>query len=94
MELEIERFDGHSSALVDLLWSLESQMFDPPYAKEKIHRESSVKPNLISLIAYTEGAAVGYKVGYEMTARLFYSWTGGVLPACRHQGVAAKLMLE
>ncbi len=94
MELEIKKFNGHSAALVDLLWFLESQIFEQPYTKEKIDRESSVKPNLISCIAYIEGAAVGYKVGYEMTSRLFYSWMGGVLPEYRHQGIATKLMAE
>lgn len=94
METEVKVFHGHSAALVDMLWGLEKEIFDNPYSKEKITRESSVKPNLISLVACIKEEAVGYKVGYEMSSRLFYSWMGGVVPAHRNKGIAGRLMAE
>ena len=46
-------------------------------------------PHLI-LVAYLDGQAAGFKVGYERDGR-FYSWMGGVLPAFRKMGVAKAL---
>ncbi len=40
-----------------------------------------------------EGQAVGFKLGYRFSAQTYYSWLGGVIPAARKQGVAAKLMV-
>ena len=94
MEAEIKVFHGHSAALADVLWGLEKKIFDAPYSKEKIIRESSVKPNLISLVACIKEEVVGYKTGYEMSSRLFYSWMGGVVPAHRNKGIAGRLMAE
>ena len=43
------------------------------------------------LVAETDGRPVGYKVGYEHTPEVFYSWLGGVVPASRGRGVATAL---
>ena len=37
---------------------------------------------------------VAYKVGFEKTSRLYYSWIGGVIPKYRRRGIAEKLMKQ
>lgn len=92
MEVNIKVYRGLNEELLYLIFSLETAIFKEPYSKEKIERECSVKHQLLALVAFSKGKAVGYKVGYEMTSRIFYSWMGGVLPEYRHNGVARKLM--
>lgn len=49
------------------------------------------KQDLIALIAHLESNPVGYKVGYRESPGVFYSWTGGVLPDYRGEGIARRL---
>ncbi|NHM32092.1 GNAT family N-acetyltransferase [Neobacillus terrae] len=58
--------------------------------KEKSGIES--KPNLLFALAIKNGKVAGYKIGYELYKRKFYSWLGGVDPDCRNQGIGSKLM--
>ncbi|MBF0315849.1 MAG: GNAT family N-acetyltransferase [Oligoflexia bacterium] len=44
------------------------------------------------LIAYIGSTPVGYKIGYELSSKMFYSWIGGVIPKYRRKGFAKKLM--
>ena len=92
MDIKIEEHHGFNEGLAGIIHALESEIFKEPYTKEKIRRESSVKPNLITLVASIHGEPAGYKVGYEMTSRLFYSWIGGVLLKYRGNGIARKLI--
>lgn len=50
--------------------------------------------NYLALAAESDGVLMGYKLGYWLSADVFYSWLGGVLPAYRKQGVAKQLLLE
>ena len=50
------------------------------------------RTDLVLLLAWVEGRAVGYKVGYAESATTFYSAKGGVLPAWRRMGVARALL--
>ena len=45
------------------------------------------------LIAKLGKVLVGYKVGYQLTEDIFYSWLGGVIPEHRRYGIA-KLLLN
>ncbi|MHC2067613.1 GNAT family N-acetyltransferase [Bremerella sp. T1] len=92
MKIEFKSYSRVSDELIDLVCSLESKVFDEPYSREKITREASVKPGLYSLIAFSGGEPIGFKLGYEMTSRIFYSWNGGVVPEYREKGVASHLM--
>lgn len=49
------------------------------------------RQDLICLIAHLEGNPVGYKVGYRERPGGYYSYSGGVLPDYRGQGVARRL---
>jgi GNAT superfamily N-acetyltransferase len=62
---------------------------------EKVGTRLREKPDLLTLIFEDDHArAVAYKVGYRQTADTFYSWIGGVLPECRGQGLADRLMIR
>jgi predicted GNAT superfamily acetyltransferase len=62
---------------------------------EKVRARLREKSDLLTLVFEDEhGRAVAYKIGYRQTADTFYSWIGGVLPECRGQGLAARLMLR
>lgn len=44
------------------------------------------------LVAEAEGRVVGFKLGYEQSPGIFYSWLGGVRPAWRGRGIARELL--
>jgi ribosomal protein S18 acetylase RimI-like enzyme len=44
------------------------------------------------LVAEAAGEIVGFKLGYALSGQGFYSWLGGVVPSCRGQGVARRLL--
>ena len=44
------------------------------------------------LIAESNGAIVGFKIGYALKKDVFYSWLGCVDPDFRHMGIASQLM--
>ena len=44
------------------------------------------------LVAEQGGDLVGFKVGYALDRRRFYSWIGGIHPAHRRQGIAQALL--
>lgn len=46
------------------------------------------------LMASIEEVPVGFKLGYELNDREFYSWLGGVVPEYRGIGIAADLMTK
>ena len=50
------------------------------------------KPNLLTCLAYSGDELVGFKMGYELSPDLFYSWLGGVHISSRKQGIALNLM--
>lgn len=50
------------------------------------------KPQLLVNVALNESKVIGYKMGYELDKRKFYSWLGGVDTRFRGHGVASKLL--
>ncbi|RYV03911.1 N-acetyltransferase [Shewanella sp. OPT22] len=50
------------------------------------------KPFLL-LLAFVEGDIAGYKLGYEIDEKSFYSWVGGVAQDFRKIGVAETLLV-
>lgn len=48
--------------------------------------------NLLMLVAWLGDDPVGFKVGYQLKPRVFYSAKGGVVPQARRQGVARALL--
>jgi GNAT superfamily N-acetyltransferase len=69
--------------------SLQIPEFEPWYPWEK-WQERCRHRQVIALVALVGDAQAGLKVGY-IEGDEFYSWIGGVIPACRGQGVARRL---
>ena len=47
----------------------------------------------LTLVAFDEAQPLGFKSGYALPEEgVFYSWLGGVLPACRRQGIGQLLL--
>lgn len=49
-------------------------------------------PSLTVFSAGSEKVLCGFKIGYAVTSRRYYSWLGGVDPEHRRTGIAAALM--
>lgn len=49
------------------------------------------QPRLLSVLAYSDGFLVGFKMGYSYSETVFYSWIGGVLAEYRNQGIGNQL---
>ena len=49
-------------------------------------------PDLSSFTARDEDHLVGFKLGYAVTSKRYYSWLGGVHPDHRRRGIALALM--
>lgn len=79
------------NALKDILF-LESRVFPKPLSEEKVRRELSTKHNISIFIAYHNNNPVAYKVAFERSKRIYYSWIGGVDPKFRKMGIAKALM--
>ena len=88
----IKTYEEFDNDVLDIISSLENKIFDEPYSKEKLQREAKFKNNLIILIAFIDGLPCGYKIGFERSSRIFYSWIGGVLPKYRSNGIGRKLL--
>lgn len=43
------------------------------------------------LVAKVDGKLAGYKIGYQISGEIFYSWLGAVLPEYRRLGIARAL---
>jgi len=73
---------------------LSDEIFDVTTGNIRINKRLRHKNSLLILIAYTQDnrTPVGFKIGYEDTETLFYSWLGGVLPTYRGHGIASALM--
>lgn len=67
--------------------------FDGRTTRQTLESRLRDKPHLI-LVAKEGKAPVAYKIGYQISKGEFYSWLGGVTPACRKQGIATKLRTQ
>ncbi|MFC1550429.1 GNAT family N-acetyltransferase [Candidatus Neomarinimicrobiota bacterium] len=72
--------------------SLKIPEFSDPYKIDEYQQRLNHRDHLV-LLAFdnSERKAVGFKVGYELTSDIFYSWMGGVLPKYRRHGIAESL---
>lgn len=61
-------------------------------AAPSLIEEMKTKPHIVSVVAMEESKVVGYKIGYELDNKKFYSWLGGVDNDYRNLGIASTLM--
>lgn len=91
--ISIDKISELTSPLLQDLYDLELEVFEKPISKDIITSKLKGK-TMLALIARQNGKAIGYKVGFEHSTEIFYSWIGGVVPESRRQGVASLLMDE
>lgn len=48
--------------------------------------------DLYTVLALHQGKIVGFKIGFRIAPKIFYSWLGGVAKHFRNLGIASKLM--
>jgi len=92
--IKIKAFTDLNKETLMLIHEFETAVFSAPLGVLEIERELQSKFSLLTLVAYINEVPCGYKIGYEQSAKRFYSWVGGVLPAHRGQGVAKTLMKQ
>lgn len=59
---------------------------------EKFEKRISESENLLTIIVREKSKIIGFKIGYQIEPKKFYSWVGGVDEKFRQKGIAAELM--
>lgn len=54
-------------------------------------REKIIEGSII-LVSEHKGNLIGFKIGYPLNNRDFYSWLGGVVPGMRNLGAAKRML--
>ncbi|QQX80442.1 GNAT family N-acetyltransferase [Shewanella sp. KX20019] len=91
--IEIEAVTEFTPEVLTLLGSIYDAIpeFEQPYSNQEISSRLLATPSLL-LLAKIEGEIAGFKLGYQMTDEVFYSWLGGVSPDYRGLGLAKSLL--
>ncbi len=71
--------------------TLQVPEFAPHYPIERFYERLNDDQTHLILQANIDDQPAGFKIGYEVSEGIFYSWVGGVLPAYRRLGVAHAL---
>lgn len=77
---------------IDQALAVEAKIPEFDGVKTQQQYQERLKDKGLILIAFEKNQAVGYKVGYGVNQKTFYSWLGGVVPKYRKQGVAQALL--
>jgi GNAT superfamily N-acetyltransferase len=72
---------------LDLIRDLNVEIFDDDHIINTFERD-----DLLMLVAWVEGAAVGFKIGYQFDVSGYYSAKGGVKADYRRQSIARALL--
>ncbi len=80
-----------STRVIDELQALNAELFDS-VAPQYVSWHMSNMPDVSAFLALSADKIVGFKVGYAMSQRKYYSWLGGVDAAFRRRGIASTLM--
>lgn len=72
---------------IDVIRRLNVAIFDDSHVIKTFDRE-----DLLLLLARLADTAVGFKIGYRLDNRTFYSAKGGVHPSHRRNGIARALL--
>jgi GNAT superfamily N-acetyltransferase len=91
-DIQIKTYSSFDDSVLKAVVGLEQLLFEQPMAEQAILDEAKNKFDLVILIAWAGTAACGYKVGFQHSAKRFYSWIGGVHPNYRAKGIAKRLM--
>ncbi len=72
---------------LDLIRRLNLAIFDDEHIINTFDRD-----DILMLVGWSEGTAVGFKLGYRLDQTTFYSAKGGVKDAYRRNGIARALL--
>lgn len=72
---------------LDLIRRLNVAIFDDEHIINTFDRD-----DILMLVGWSDGAAVGFKLGYRLDDTTFYSAKGGVRAAHRRNGIARALL--
>jgi GNAT superfamily N-acetyltransferase len=61
---------------------------------DDVRKRLSKAPRFNLLLAKVDDLCVAFKLGYELSQDVFYSWLGGVNPEFRGNGIANELMRQ
>ena len=92
MNFQLEEITQCKQDLAQYIVAISQQIpeFGVPYSEDVYLNRLLSKKHLI-LVAKHQAKPIGFKIGYELNAKTFYSWMGGVLPNFRKQGIAKSL---
>ena len=90
--LKIEVSEALTDELINDIYLVSCDVFPDPKPKEKLMAELNSKFNRTIYLVYDEKKPIAFKVGFERSKRIYYSWLGGVNPKYRKQGIAKNLM--
>jgi GNAT superfamily N-acetyltransferase len=91
-DIVIEKFSEYTPELVGRVLQMEQKVFDPPLSEEIVSKELEGRKDILALFASSQGVYCGYKVGFQHSPEIFYSWIGGVVTSYRRLGIATRLM--
>ena len=89
MEFELYIFNKIPGDILDGMVTLHKCIFGPD---DNLINKMASKPPLLTIIAMEGSKVIGYKIGYPLNRKLFYSWLGGVNPNYRNRGIASSIM--
>ncbi len=92
--LVIKKSTALTEELLGVLLALEEKVFPSPLSREALRARLGDRKALVILVAWHGDTPCGYKVGFEESPEVFYSWVGGVAPQYRRLGIARKLLDE
>lgn len=91
-DIVIEKFTEYTPELVARVLEMEQKVFDPPLSEEIVSKELEGRKDILALFAFSQDVCCGYKIGFQHSPEIFYSWVGGVIAAHRRQGIATRLL--
>jgi GNAT superfamily N-acetyltransferase len=91
-DIIIEKFLDYTPELVARILEMEQSVFDPPLSEEIVSQELEGRKDLLALFAFSQDICCGFKIGFQHSPEIFYSWVGGVVATHRRLGIATKLM--
>ncbi|MBY0384323.1 GNAT family N-acetyltransferase [bacterium] len=77
---------------LEIIEKMENEIFKNFGHPLRVRKRSEGRKNLLAQIAYKDQTPVAFKLGYEHSDEVFYSWLGGVLPEHHGQGIATELL--
>jgi ribosomal protein S18 acetylase RimI-like enzyme len=83
-----------SAAVLEDATRLAKHCFGIEAVKNDLTDRIAEKHKPLLIVAYQDEAAVGFKLGYETSRGVFFSWLGGIHPDYRRRGLAQKMLRQ